>query len=184
MTTRLLLLATLTLSFACTSAPVRIERANPRAVQRDITANVLSTGDLSPRSRQVLERLSLRDDYEEQPVSTLAILHGQLATEGDHRRLSTLAELSFHHAEQTRDRDYYLLSAVYAYALLFPGPGQETLDASDPRIRLAYDLYNRALTEALTDDTGRVQLRAVVEVVGQANARVRGVERLLPRARE
>ncbi len=157
---RLVPLIAVALSLACASAPVRIERANPRAVQRDITSNVLSTGELSPRSRQVLERLSLRDDYEKQPVSTLSILHGQLATEGDHRRLSTLAELSFHYAERERDRTYYLLSAVYAYALLFPGPGQETLDASDPRIRLAYDLYNRALTEALTDDTGRVQFRA------------------------
>lgn len=165
MTTRLLILsalAALALSFACASTPVRIERADPRDVQRDITSNVLTTGEISPRSKQVLERLSLTDDYEEQPVSTLAILHGQLATQGDHRRLSTLSELSFHHAEQTRDRDYYLLSAVYAYALLFPGTGpeQETLDASDPRIRLAYDLYNRALTEALMDDTGRVQFRA------------------------
>lgn len=160
MTVRLLAFLILCLSLGCASTPVRIERADPRDVQREITANVLSTGEISPRSMQVLERLSLRDAYEKQPVATLSVLHGQLATEGDHRRLSTLAELCFHHAERTRDRAYYLLSAVYAYALLFPGPGGETLDASDPRVRLAYDLYNRALTESLTNDRGGIEFRA------------------------
>src|SRR4030095_160231 len=96
--------------------------------------------------------------------------------------LFALAELSFLHAEQRKqhravqsqqcytqkgkvcwpgdelkeaetDRAYYLAAAVYAYALLFPDdqPG-EPLDPADPRLRLAYDLYNRGLAEGLASD--------------------------------
>src|SRR5436190_13400341 len=93
--------------------------------------------------------------------------------------LFALAELSFLHAEQRKlhratqsqqchaqkgrvcppeptrvekekDRAYYLAAAVYAYALLFPEEQQaEPLDPADPRLRLAYDLYNRGLAEGL-----------------------------------
>jgi pimeloyl-ACP methyl ester carboxylesterase len=52
--------------------------------------------------------------------------------------------------QQDQARAYYLATAVYAYALLFPEePGGGVLDPSDPRLRLAYDLYNRGLTEGL-----------------------------------
>ena len=93
-------------------------------------------------------------------------------------RLFALAELSFFYAEQHsprpaqdgqcravkgrpcpteqlpwvegRARVYYLAAAVYAYAFLFPeGQRHVQLDPADPRLRLAYDLYNRALAEGL-----------------------------------
>jgi pimeloyl-ACP methyl ester carboxylesterase len=96
--------------------------------------------------------------------------------------LFALAELSFLHAEQLKqhraeqsqqcltqkgkicwseptqvekekDRAYYLAAAVYAYALLFPDDQQdEPLGPADPRLRLAYDLYNRGLAEGLASD--------------------------------
>jgi pimeloyl-ACP methyl ester carboxylesterase len=103
--------------------------------------------------------------------------------------LFALAELSFFHAEQRKqhraaqsqlchaqkgrvcppestrgekekDRAYYLAAAVYAYALLFPDGHQDTpLDPADPRLRLAYDLYNRGLAEGLaSDDEKEVRL--------------------------
>ncbi len=95
-------------------------------------------------------------------------------------RLFALAELSFLHAEQRQgrragqgqqcltqkgkicwpgdelkeadtDRAYYLAAAVYAYAFLFPDdPADAPRDPADPRLRLAYDLYNRGLAEGLT----------------------------------
>ncbi len=47
-----------------------------------------------------------------------------------------------------QDQAYYLAAAVYAYALLFPDDPQSVpLDPADPRLRLAYDLYNRGLAE-------------------------------------
>lgn len=52
--------------------------------------------------------------------------------------------------ETKQPHAYYLAAAVYAYAFLFPDDPQSTpLDPADPRLRLAYDLYNRGLTEGL-----------------------------------
>jgi len=133
----------------CLSIPVTVERGDPRGVQREMTANVLTSGWPSDRSLQVLERLGLRTEFERDPAGTLALLHEQLGETGDHRRLSALAELCFYHADRTHDPRYYFMAAAYAYALLFPGEGQETLDPSDPRLRLTYDLYNRGITQAM-----------------------------------
>lgn len=145
------------LAAGCLSIPVRVERADPRAVHREITGNVLTLGRPSDRSLQVLQRLGLLERFEEDPAETLALLHAQLAPSGDQRRLSALAELSFHHADRTRQASYYFAAAAYAYALLFPGPGEETLDPADPRVRLAYDLYNRGITQAMArGDEGEV----------------------------
>jgi pimeloyl-ACP methyl ester carboxylesterase len=145
-------------ALGCGSIPVRVERADPKSVHRELTANVLSTGKPSMRTLQFLERHGLRDRYEEDPVGTLAEIHAGLGATGDHRRLSALGELCFDHATRSGDRPYFVLAAAYSYALLFPGPGAETLDPSDPRVRLAYDLYNRGLTEALpAPKPGRVQ---------------------------
>ncbi len=143
------------LGVACITIPVRVERDDPRSVHREITGSVLTRGKPSDRSLQVLERYGLRERFEEQPVETLALLHGSLARRGDQRRLSALAELSFYHAERSGDRRYHLASAAYAYALLFPGPFEETLDRSDPRVRLAFDLYNRGITQAMRPGEGQ-----------------------------
>jgi pimeloyl-ACP methyl ester carboxylesterase len=137
------------LAAGCASAPVEVERADPRQVHRELTANVLTTHRPSDRSLQVLERLSLRKRFREDPAGALAVLHEGLAAQGDQRRLSALGELSFYHAERSGDRRYFFLAAAYSYALLFPGESQSRLEESDPRVRLAYDLYNRGLTEAM-----------------------------------
>jgi pimeloyl-ACP methyl ester carboxylesterase len=131
-----------------------VRRENPEAVHRELTANVLTAGRPSDRSYQLLERFDLRARFEREPEVVLALLHAGLKPKGDHRRLSGLAELSFYHGERSGDARYQLAAAVYAYALLFPGPGGETLDASDPRVRLAYDLYNRSLTAVVSAESG------------------------------
>jgi pimeloyl-ACP methyl ester carboxylesterase len=65
-----------------------------------------------------------------------------------------LAELSFLHAERTKQRSYYFAAAIYAYAFLFPPPETPTPEPYDPRFRAACDLYNRALTAALRSPDG------------------------------
>jgi len=138
------------LALACAS-PVGVTREDPTEVHRELTANVLTAGRPSDRSLQVLDRYGLRERFEEEPAVVLALLHDGLQPTGDHRRLSALAELSFYHGESSGDSRYLLAATVYSYALLFPGPGVDTLDASDPRVRLAYDLYNRSLTQVVLE---------------------------------
>jgi pimeloyl-ACP methyl ester carboxylesterase len=141
------------LAVAC-ATPVGVKRQDPTKVHRELTANVLTAGRPSERTLQLLERLGMRERFEENPAAVLAELHAGLDPTGDPRRLSGLAELSFYHGERAGDLRYQLAAAVYAYALLFPGSQGETLDASDPRVRLAYDLYNRALTAFVREVAG------------------------------
>lgn len=141
--TALLLLA------AC-APPVGVRRVDPLSVQRSLTGNVLSTGWPSAPSLQLLSRLGLYDEFFANPPAVLAELHARLPPEGAEDLVFALSELSFFYAMDSGSRAYYLASAVYAYALLFPGvDGAVHLEKSDPRLRLGHDLYNRALTEAL-----------------------------------
>jgi pimeloyl-ACP methyl ester carboxylesterase len=166
----------------CATA-VGVQRVDTREAHRLLTANALSSGTPSAHSLQVLSRLDLVEQFEDEPEAALAALHVGFLTTGEEDRLFALAELSFLHAEQRRkhramqrqlcrtqkgstcpsessreqraekdeDRAYYLAAAVYAYAFLFPEePQSASLDPADPRLRLAYDLYNRGLTEGLS----------------------------------
>src|SRR5262245_13442378 len=166
----------------CATA-VGVQRVDTREAHRLLTANALSSGTPSAHSLQVLSRLDLVEQFEDEPEAALAELHTGLPPTGEEDRLFALAELSFLHAEQRRkhramqrqlchtqkgstcpsensreqraekdtDRAYHLAAAVYAYAFLFPEDPQSTpLDPADPRLRLAYDLYNRGLTEGLS----------------------------------
>ena len=145
---------------AC-AAPVTVERVDPRIVHRELTANVLTIGEASGASRNVLHRWNLTGRFESDPEGALAELHAALVGGRAGRdELFALAELSFLHAEQTGKREYYLAATVYAYALLFPQGAAEPLYPVDPRIRLAADLYNRGLTSAFTSaDRSVVELR-------------------------
>ena len=58
-----------------------------------------------------------------------------------------LSELAFLITADNRDRAYYLTSATYAYAFLFPKNAQQDPDPYDRRFRVACDLYNRGLTD-------------------------------------
>lgn len=149
------------LLLAACAAPVQVERVDPRVVQRELTSNVISTGDLSEPTQIVLHRRDLADAFENYPEQTIASLHGA-ATVGkpDPDLLFALSELSFYHAEHTGKPAYYLASAVYAYAFLFPEDPEQRPNRFDPRVRTASDLYNRSLTSSFASaDRSRVVLQ-------------------------
>lgn len=130
--------------------PVGVSRIDPESAYRLHTVSALSAGEPAEASKKVLRRLGLMDRFAKEPATVLAELHGQLGDADDVHRLFALADLSFLHGERTGDRAYFMASAVYAYALLFPGPGRTSeLHRSDPRLRLAYDLYNQGLAQGL-----------------------------------
>lgn len=130
--------------------PVGVKNVDIQAGYRLQTESALSAGQPSDASQKVLRRNGLLDRFEEEPSRVLAELHAALKPTGDDDRLFALAELSFLHAERTGDRAYFLASAVYAWALLFPGDDSSVqLKPSDPRLRLAYDLYNQGVAQGL-----------------------------------
>lgn len=132
------------------SNPVGIKPVSVQTAYRIHTESALSADEPSEPSKMVLRRLGLLDRFDKEPEAVLAELHRGLKQTDDDDRLFSLAELSFLHGQDKHDQAYFLASAVYAWALLFPGEGAKTsVLPSDPRFRLAYDLYNQAVAKGL-----------------------------------
>ena len=132
------------------STPVGVKHVDIQAGYRIHNENALSAEQPSEPSKMVLRRLGLLDRFDAEPGKVLAELHQGMGRAGDDDRLFALAELSFLHADRTQDRAYFLASAVYAWALMFPDDAAATrLKPSDPRFRLTYDLYNQAVAKGL-----------------------------------
>lgn len=128
------------------ATPVSVDRVDAQTAYGIQIQSALSSGQPSEASKMVLRRQGLMDRYEKEPGSVLAELHRSLDAREDIDRLFTLSELSFLEGQRTGDRAYYLASAVYAWALLFPGDRVSArLPPTDARLRLVYDLYNQAI---------------------------------------
>jgi len=157
---RLALFALLLLTAACAS-PVGVDRRDARRVREQVTASVVSTGQLSSATRQLLHRLDLSERYEDEPTQAIAAIHATLGGHDTAMELLALSELSFRHAERSRDRAHFRAAAVYAYAFLFPDDGRPDPDPYSPLLRLAVELYNRGLARGLASEDGdSVQLHA------------------------
>jgi len=152
----------LLLVLAACATPVQIDRANPRAVQRELTSNAISTGDISEPTQVVLHRQDLTELFESDPEAAIASLHRTItAGKSDPDVVFALSELSFRHAEDTGKQAYYLAAAVYAFAFLFADDPAQRPNGFDPRFRTASDLYNRSLTSGFASaDRSRVLLRS------------------------
>ncbi len=140
--------------------PVSVKRVDPSVVYRELSRNVLATGEPSAASKQFLTRADLTKRYAEDPAQTLVKMHVDLPPHGGADALFALSELSFLHALRGGGREWFRAAGVYAYAFLFLDRG-EAPPALDPRTRRAANLYNRGLTEGLgRDDSPNVDLSA------------------------
>ena len=132
------------------ATPVSVKHVDIPTAYRIQTASAISSSQPSNASSIVLRQHGLQDRFETEPAAVLAELHKGLEPVGDDDQLFALAELSLLHAQQTNDRAYYLASAVYAWSLLYPGDGKAMqIPPTDPRFRLAYDIYNQAVAQGL-----------------------------------
>src|SRR5580658_9689315 len=142
------------LSGGC-ATPVGVTRLNEQAAHRALNANILSAGKPSNYSRQFLERTALGDRFKSDPQAVLAELNSGLGKPDERDRLFALSELSFAYAEQSGNQSYYLASAAYAYAFLFPTNPADAPGPYDPRLTLAVDLYNRGIALGLASKDGK-----------------------------
>lgn len=141
------LVALAILAVGCAS-PIGVKRVSTETVQRELTANVMVTGEPSAYSTQELHLLDLYDLWQDDPRAALAKLH-EARGFGVNAQLFALAELSFAYANRTGDRAFYRASAIYAWAYLFPEDAALRPGYFDPRTRVACDLYNLAITQGL-----------------------------------
>jgi len=140
--------------------PVGVKRVSPEQVQRVLTRSVLSSGELSQSTKNVLYRRDLVERFDDDPEAALADLHALVVAGRENRDdVFALAELSFYHAGDTGQRPYFLAASVYAYAFLFPGDGHTQPDPLDPRLRIAADLYNRGIAEGFAGPNHEVQIQ-------------------------
>src|SRR5260221_6024565 len=141
------------------ATPVGVKRLDEQAAHRELNANVLSTGKPSDYSTQILERSALTDRFKSDPQTVLAELNSGLGKPDERDRLFALSELSFEYAEESGNQSYYLASAAYAYAFLFPANPADAPGPYDPRLTLTVDLYNRGIALGLaTKDRKEVDL--------------------------
>ena len=136
------------------ATPVGVKHLDQETAYRTLDANILSNGEPSAYSRQLLERHALIERYQNDPAEVISELYSGLGKPDERDRLFALSELSFAFAESKQDQSYFLLSAIFAYAFLFPENSKDAPDAYDPRLRLAVDLYNQGLANGLTVKDG------------------------------
>lgn len=136
------------------ATPIGVNYVDRAVAYHSLTANAISAERASSFSARELINSNLYQEFEDNPQKALAGLHSGLAPKGDEDRLFSLAELSFLHAENSGERTYYLASAVYAYAFLYPGQQGTPPRGIDPRLRWAVDLYNQSLTQAAKSNEG------------------------------
>jgi hypothetical protein len=151
----------ITLGLAACAGPVQAIRVDPKVVHGDLARSAVTTGDPSLPTRNVLFELGFFDRFAESPEAALADLHkAMVASGGDPDLLFALAELSFLHGDSAKNRDYLMAAVVYAYAFLFPEGTGVAPGRFDPRVRIAADLYNWALTTGFaSEDRSEVALR-------------------------
>jgi pimeloyl-ACP methyl ester carboxylesterase len=155
------LLALVVLSVSGCATPVGVTRLDEQAAHRELNSNILSTGKPSEYSTQVLERSALSDRFKSDPQAVLGELNSGLGRPDERDRLFALSELSFAYAEESGNQSYYLASAAYAYAFVFPANPADAPGPYDQRLRLALDLYNRGIALGLaTKDGNGVDLSA------------------------
>jgi pimeloyl-ACP methyl ester carboxylesterase len=136
------------------ATPIGVARMDPQAVHRELTGNVLSTGELSQFSQNVLRQYALDELAGTDAAAALAELHLAVAADPPPDALFTLAELSFQHAGTGGGQPHFLAAAIYAFTYLFPDGSGERPSPFDPRFRWAADIYNRALTGGLASADG------------------------------
>jgi len=152
---RLVILGALCLALAACAGPINAVRVDPKVAQRDLARSATTTGDPSWPTRNVLFERGLFEAFAERPEAAIADLHkAMVAAGGDQDLLFALAELSFLHGQAAKKPDYHLAAVVYAYAFLFPEGAGGAPGRFDPRLRIAADLYNWALTEGFASEDG------------------------------
>ena len=142
--------------------PVGVDRLATGAAQHQLTANVLTTDELSPEARNVLRRWVLSERYDDDPAGAIAALHDiAINGRGGQDEVITLAEMAYLYGEQSRQRPYFLAAAIYSFAFLFPEQGWDSPSPYDPRLRLAADIYSLGIVHAFASaDEATVELKS------------------------
>ncbi len=143
-----------------------------RKAYEQININAFLDESYSTTSKNVLQRYNMGQFFKEDPLKCLNELHRKIKSDNRRDLLFALAELNYFTAKYTlrdlddsplpENREYYLNAAIYAYFYLFDETRNKPANPYNRRYRLACDLYNIALAEAMTNTKGTLSLKAGV----------------------
>ena len=183
---RIAIVLLILLSLAGCATPIGIRHVDRGSVRHVLSTNAISANRPSIASNQVLLRLGLKESFRNDPESVLAELHTLAVQEMDSDYLFALAEYSYLHASSLDEtctrksthqkplrppprprnvlrpeceaaRRYYVAASIYAYAFAFPEGSRPAPNELDPRLRTAVDLYNLAVTSAVSPKIGEIR---------------------------
>ncbi len=137
-----------------------------RKAYEQINSNAFLGEDYSAVTKNVLERYNMRTRFKQAPLQSLKDLHGKIRTDTRRDLLFALSELNYFTAKYwlrdlddsplPENRQYYLSAAIYAYFYLLDDTRNKPANPFNRLYRMACDLYNISLAEAMTDAGGRL----------------------------
>ena len=153
----LVLLVCLALLSGC-ATPIGVKKLSPQKAYQNAYANPLNAGVLSDQAKSVFNRYDLLKQFDQDPASTLAILHQQALDDERGDILYALAEGTYLYGselarsvqveEQELAPDYFMLSALYSWYFVRAERANQSLNIFDNRARAAIDMYNFGLWQA------------------------------------
>lgn len=156
---RVVLIFILIMSLCACATPIGVKKVELRDSYKSINANALSADEISSYTKVLLKRFNLLDRLDKDTAGVIALLHEKALKDARRDILFALAELSFFHGERLRnaispdqtglDKDYFLMSSIYAYYYLYGRANENSPRPYDRRFITASELYNRALGRGL-----------------------------------
>jgi pimeloyl-ACP methyl ester carboxylesterase len=126
----LLLVALVSLLAGGCVYPISARKVPFSQVFKESRVSALTRDDFSTETRVVLRRFDLEEHYQRAPAEALMELHRKACTDERRELLLALAELSYAHGQELREKmlkswepepaaNYFLSSAIYAYLYIF-----------------------------------------------------------------
>lgn len=142
---------------------VGVQQNDPRETYDQIAVSAVGVDDCSRFSEDVPTRYDKVQAFAEAPLQGLAFLHHEAEKDSRNDSPFALAELNYFIAVRQRQggveksRPHFLASAIYASLYLLSQDWIAPPNPFDRRFRIACDLYNNSLAQALTNSDGNLQ---------------------------
>ncbi len=158
----------------------------PSKGDRTLSAWHKSIGGLdhpSERTEETLRRYDLKERYRKDPVGALKLLERNARRNPEPELIYGLAELSWIEGQRAEGRrrnggaaalDHYTDTVAYAFDYLFDPELAHGRSPTDPRFRLACDLYNAALDRLIRASKTKDGLR-----LGETTLKIHGSEQII-----
>src|SRR5215510_2026375 len=156
----LILTASLASVMVTGCAPVTVQQTTLKQTYTDVRADVLTTGELSQMTQQVLRMQGVLT-AEQEPARAFQDLEARSAPEPDDNQQVALAELALWNAMRTESSnptsatDWYMLAAARSYDFLFvKAPGHPLFDLRYERMWVFYLRAMAGLLQQLKSPSG------------------------------